>query len=67
MKRPERNRGLQLYMWGVLFTAKGHEPRLMVHTYWNRQEAVAQAKRLRTFDRITHAKSVRLIAQMVQK
>ena len=67
MNRPERNRGLQLYLWGVLYTPKDHEPRLSTFTFLNRKEAVAKAQRLRMYEGIAHAKSVRLIAQMVQK
>ena len=65
MKHIERNRGLQLYLWGVLYTVKGYEPRLVALTFLNRREAVAKAKEMRAYDGITHAKSVRLIAQMV--
>lgn len=60
----KRNRGLQLYLWGVLFTAKMDGPRLCVTTFLNRKEAIALAQKMRTFEGITHAKSVRLIAKM---
>jgi hypothetical protein len=60
----KRNKGLQLYLWGVLYTPKGFPPRLSVVTFLNRKEAVDLAKKMRFFDGVQQAKSVRLIAKM---
>lgn len=60
----KRNRGLQLYLWGILYTPKDFPPRLSLLTFLNRKDAVAMAQKMRFFDGVEKAKSVRLIAKM---
>ncbi len=60
----KRNRGLQLYLWGVLYAPKGFPPRLSMLTFLNRKEAIDLAKKMRFFAGVEKAKSVRLIAKM---
>lgn len=61
----KRNKGLQLYLWGILFAPKGEDKRLAAMIYMNRDNALIRAKEMRMFMGGS-ARVVRLVAQMVK-
>ena len=67
MTRPERNRGLMRYLWGVLLTDRYGEKRLSPQVYYTRAYATDYAQTVRRMGFAKNARAIKLVATPVKE